>query len=147
MLDGKKLSSSQTLTFEIQSNLKHLDQVLERFDQLYQPWIIKKDWLQCQLALAEGFTNAVRHAHAQLPEITPIKIEFQLQSERLEIRIWDQGSPFDLLEYLDKLQGKERQLQSHGQGLFILQKIATHLSYTRTADQQNCLLIIKTLSR
>lgn len=31
----------------------------------------------------------------------------------------------------------------HGRGLKIIQKIADHLSYTRTSDDRNCFLFIK----
>jgi serine/threonine-protein kinase RsbW len=136
----------QTLHFTVNSDLYLLDQVLAKFEQLYQPWILKKDWLQCQLALAEGFTNAVRHAHRYLSSETPIDIQLTLHSTRLEIYIWDQGNPFDLSGYLRKLERKTPELQSHGQGLPILQKIATHLSYNRTEDHRNLLLIIKEFS-
>ncbi len=51
---------------------------------------------QCQIALAEGFTNAVRHAHRALPKLTPIEVSFALWSDYLEIRICDRGEPFDL---------------------------------------------------
>ncbi|MGK7931876.1 MAG: ATP-binding protein [Microcystaceae cyanobacterium] len=140
------MSLLKKCTFTVNSDLQCLDRVLETFEQLYQPWIIKKDWLQCQLALAEGFTNAVRHAHGHLSPDTPIKVELTLYFDKLEIRIWDRGAPFDLKDYLQKIALKLPQLQSHGQGLPILQKIATHLSYTRTDAQGNCLLIIKQFS-
>ena len=52
--------------------------------------------MQGQLAVAEGFTNAVRHAHKGLPLETPIKLEVTVFNERLEIKIWDYGQPFDL---------------------------------------------------
>ncbi len=131
------------LSFKVESDLKALDQVLCYFDQLNQPWIPKKDWLQCQLALAEGFTNAVRHAHRQLPLETPIEIELRLTSQGLEIRIWDCGPPFDLEKVLSTLDSQKNQLTGHGKGLPILQKIAAYLSYYRTDDNRNCLAIVK----
>ncbi|MEG3936651.1 ATP-binding protein [Microcoleus sp. S36b_A3] len=51
---------------------------------------------QCKLATIEGFTNAVRHAHKNLPLETPINLEITVFSERLEVKIWDMGEPFDL---------------------------------------------------
>ncbi|MEG4252825.1 ATP-binding protein [Microcoleus sp. Pol10D4] len=51
---------------------------------------------QCKLATIEGFTNAVRHAHKNLPIETPINLEITVFSERLEVKIWDMGEPFDL---------------------------------------------------
>ncbi|MEG4999698.1 ATP-binding protein [Microcoleus sp. B4-D4] len=51
---------------------------------------------QCKLATIEGFTNAVRHAHKNLPFQTPIDLEITVFNERLEVKIWDMGEPFDL---------------------------------------------------
>ena len=136
----------QQLSFQVNSDLKSLDQVLENFNRLHQPSIPTKDWLQCQLALAEGFTNAVRHAHQGLPPKVPIQIEIFLEPQTVEIRIWDWGPPFNLEDFLKQQAGSQKQLSEHGQGLTILGKISTHLSYTRTQDNRNCLHIVKQLS-
>lgn len=140
------MSVLNQISFQISTDLQALDQVLSRFDQLNQPWIPRKDWLQCQLALAEGFTNAVRHAHRHLPPETPIKIDIKLNPKSLEIRIIDCGFPFDLNGFLQGNKNQDHQFTGHGQGLPILQKIAAHLSYRRIDDHHNCLLIIKNFS-
>ncbi|MEA5508148.1 anti-sigma regulatory factor [Crocosphaera sp. UHCC 0190] len=140
------MSVLKQISFKIESDLKALDQVLGYFDQINQPWIPKKDWLQCQLALAEGFTNAVRHAHKNLPPDVSVEIEIKLSSNSLEMRIWDSGPSFDLQGFLQAKDLQENRLVGHGQGLPILQKIAAQLSYARTDDQRNCLLIVKNFS-
>lgn len=135
----------------VRSDLQALDQVLAVFDSLNQDWIPRKDWLQSQLALAEGFTNAVRHAHHQLPPEVPIEVQMTLTPDSLIIQIWDQGSSFDLENYLEILKNKDKgqdtrfagNRNSFRQGLPILRKIAAELTYTRQADQRNCLLIVK----
>lgn len=129
---------------QVPTDLRALDQVLSWFDQLYQPSIPKKVWLQCQLALAEGFTNAVRHAHRNFPTEVPIDIEVTLFSGSLEMRIWDQGLPFDFEQRLKAMDQKVDEQAGGGRGLAILQKIADKLSYTRTDDNRNCLLMVKT---
>jgi serine/threonine-protein kinase RsbW len=134
------------ISLTIPSDLQELDRVLGSFEQVYQPWIPKKDWLQCQLALAEGFTNAVRHAHKEVSPQIPINIEITLSYTKMELRIWDHGSPFDLEAFLQKNSAKENRWLGHGQGLSILKQIADHLSYTRSRDHRNCLLIIKHFS-
>jgi serine/threonine-protein kinase RsbW len=45
--------------------------------------------------VSEAFTNAVRQAHKNLPRETPIELEITVFNERLEIKIWDWGEPFD----------------------------------------------------
>lgn len=128
---------------QVPSDLKALDQVLSWFDQFNQPSIPKKAWLQCQLALAEAFTNAVRHAHKELPTNIPIDIELTLFPQSLELRIWDQGPPFDLEKRLQQMEQEVDVGSGGGRGIVILQKIADKLSYTRTDDHRNCLLIVK----
>ncbi len=140
------MSVLQQISFPIKTDLKALDQVLSHFEQLNQPWIPRRDWLQCQLALAEGFTNAVRHAHKNLSVDTPIEIDIRLNQQSLEIRIIDCGPPFDFEGFLKTANNQDDQLAGHGRGLPILQKIAAHLSYSRIDDQHNCLLIIKNFS-
>jgi serine/threonine-protein kinase RsbW len=128
---------------QVPTDLKALDEVLLWFDQHYQPSIPKKVWLQCQLALAEGFTNAVRHAHKGFSSDVPIEIEVTLSSQCLEMRIWDKGPPFDLEQQLQKLDRNLDQWSGGGRGIAILHKIADKLTYTRTDDNRNCLLMVK----
>jgi serine/threonine-protein kinase RsbW len=99
------------------------------------------------LALAEGFTNAVRHAHHNLPTEVPIEIEIAILEQSLELRIWDYGPPnFDLQAYIKNLPLRQKQnhrLDTNGRGIPILLKIADRLSYFRTEDGRNCLLIVR----
>lgn len=140
------MSVLQQISFKVKSDLKALDEVLGHFDDINQPWIPKKDWLQCQLALAEGFTNAVRHAHKNITTDVFVEIEIKLSSDRLEMRIWDSGPFFDLEGFLKANSNQDNRFAGHGQGLPILQKIAAQLSYERTDDGRNCLLMIKNFS-
>ncbi|MEG4108143.1 ATP-binding protein [Microcoleus sp. S13_C5] len=50
----------------------------------------------CKLALVEGFTNAVHHAHKNLSLETPIDFAIAVFRDRLELQIWDWGKPFDI---------------------------------------------------
>lgn len=125
------------------TDLKALDHVLSWFNQVHRPSIPRKVWLQCELALAEGFTNAVRHAHKDLSIDTLIDIEVTLLPNRLEIRVWDSGPPFNLEQRLKETSELVNPNATGGRGIDILQKIADQLSYTRTEDNRNCLLIVK----
>lgn len=133
----------QRFQLEVASDLKALNQVLIWFDQAYTLNIPKKDWLQCQLALAEAFTNAVRHAHRDLPPETPISIEVQLYTHQIEIRIWDSGPPFNLEQRIETLSLKPDYQSGGGRGIVLMHKIADYLSYRRTEDNRNCLLLVK----
>lgn len=135
------------------SNLGILKEVLSWFDRLYPEKLVDKSyfpdipslvWQQCKLALVEGFTNAVRHAHKNYDrEIPDVEIEVQLFSEYLELRIWDRGQAFNLEETLEKrVQQVDNQTEG-GRGLILLHKMADKLSYEPVERGRNCLLFIK----
>jgi len=138
-----KLKVLRTIDIEVPGNLQELDLLLLRFNQIYQDFIPCRDWLQCRLALAEGFTNAVRHAHKNIPQEIPIVIEVLLRQNSLEIRIWDYGSAFDLKGFIAESSLKHNGWLTSGRGIPLLNKIADILDYQRTDTQKNCLLIIK----
>lgn len=126
------------------------------------PWI-DEQFDQLNLALAEGFTNAVRHAHSDLPSSTPIEIELIVQPEQVEIRIFDQGEPFDPSSLREPKPGS---LCEGGYGWFLLRRLADQVTYecvvidrsrfgrsdrapentvpVETKIQRNCLKIVKT---
>jgi serine/threonine-protein kinase RsbW len=129
----------------VPSDLTVLTQVQQWFAQFYARFLPHPPWSEHQqyrlsLAIAEGFTNAVRHAHQDLPPETAIEIDLALWSDRLEIRIWDQGQPFDP----DVLEEPEPgTLREGGYGWFLLRRLADRVTYERSPDGRNCLLIVK----
>ena len=133
----------QQSSLQVNTDLNILTQVLAWFDQFNGPPLSDEIWLQCQLILVEGFTNAVRHAHKNKPVDCLIELEVILFLERIEMRIWDQGEPFDLNQKLKELPQDLDCYAEGGRGLRLIQKITDFLSYTRTADVGNCLLMIK----
>lgn len=138
-----QLDPTQINRTQVSTDLGLLRPVLEWFDRLDQESVPRPVWLQCRLALAEGFTNAVRHAHADKPVDTPIEIEVTFRKRSIELRIWDYGAGFDLEKRLDMLPEPKNQDASGGRGLKIIQQTADVFSYTAVDDQRNCLLIVK----
>jgi serine/threonine-protein kinase RsbW len=139
------LNTSAQLSFQVESKLTHLEEVLSNFESLKRQWIPSKVWLQCQLALAEGFTNAVRHAHGDKPSDTPIKIQINLNSEEIIIRIWDYGKYFQLDDICLCEDENSQRDGIGGRGIRIMQQIANELSYERFPDSRNCLVIKKNI--
>ncbi|MEB3281012.1 MAG: ATP-binding protein [Lyngbya sp.] len=86
----------KTIRLQVNSDLAVLEDVLAWYQQLENQPIPKPIWWPCQIALAEGFTNAVNHAHKNLPCTTPIDLQVTVFNESVEIYIWDYGQPFDL---------------------------------------------------
>lgn len=129
----------------VKSELKLQNQVQEWFETFCLRYLVQQGWSESHiyrmnLALAEGFTNAVRHAHRNLPPETNIEIELGLWVDRLEIRIWDYGQPFNP----DKIpEPKPGTLQEHGYGWFLIRRLADQVVYERIDNQRNCLLIVK----
>ena len=128
---------------QVKTDLNELTRVLSWFDSFYQSKIPKEVWLQCQTALAEGLTNAIRHAHKNQPFNTPIDLVVNISANTLEIRIWDHGLPFDFANQLAQTADAVDIHKAGGRGLQILRSVADQLSYSRTEDNRNCLLIVK----
>ena len=128
----------------VKTKLSELEEVLLWFSSL-QDLIPKAVWWQCQTVLAEGFTNAVRHAHKDLPVETPIEVEATIFKGRLEIKIWDRGEPFDFEAKLRELMEMDIDPleRESGRGLIFMGSLADRVTYTRTADERNCQLIVK----
>lgn len=129
----------------VKSDLKLLNLVQQWFEQFCLQHVSQVAWSENQLyrlnlALAEGFTNAVRHAHSALPPETSIDIEVCLWIDRLELKIWDHGKPFNPDAIIEPAPGT---LQVGGYGWFLLRRLADHVAYERGADDRNCLLIVK----
>ncbi|BAB75122.1 ATP-binding protein [Anabaena sp. FACHB-709] len=129
----------------IKSELKLLNQVQQWFEDFSLKYLSQLGWTEGQLyrlnlALAEGFTNAVRHAHRALPPETTIEIEVSLWINKIEIRIWDHGNPFDPDAIAEPVPGT---LQVGGYGWFLLRRLADRVVYERSEDGRNCLVIVK----
>ena len=111
-----------SLQLQLNSDIYAVAQVLswlEQLDPLHPLPIPVAVLHQCKLAVVEGFTNAVRHAHKNLPRETPIELEITVFNERLEIKIWDRGKPFDFKAKLkEELPEKSPFSLSEGNFLF-----------------------------
>lgn len=141
LFEAQPLQQSRLL---LQTDLTDLAKVLMWFEQFNTPPVTLDLWNKCQLALTEGFTNAVRHAHQDLPTTTPIEIEVKLFADRLEMRIWDKGEPFDLLAKLKlAIENPPGVADSCGRGLLWMYQLTDKLCYTRLPDQRNCLKMQK----
>ena len=88
-------SHVQHISLQVNTDLNALTRVLEWFEQLKDLSLPKEVWWKFQLALAEGFTNAVRHAHKNLPVETPVQLEIIVFNGRLELKVRDCGPYFD----------------------------------------------------
>lgn len=142
-----QLQINRHIYLQVDTNLGALNQVLSWFTLIKQPPLRESVWLQCQIALAEMFTNAVRHAHRGYPPETPIELEASLSPQGLEIRVWDCGPPYNLNQRLRSLPEAVSRSSEGGRGLSLIRDIADDYDYTRTGDNRNCFLIVKRLTK
>ena len=130
---------------QLKTDLTAVAEVLQWFEEFTSPLLPQPLQSQCQLAFVEGFTNAIRHAHHGLPETTPIELELKVFAHWLEMRIWDQGPPFDFEAKLEALRHEDCDPleKEGGRGLIFMQELTDEVSYLRQPDQRNCLLMRK----
>lgn len=129
---------------QVKTELEALKEVLQWFEGLVFPLVPQKIGWQCEVALVEAFTNAVRHAHQNLPKTTPIDLEVKLLPNFLEMRIWDRGQPFDFQAKLRKGEQNVDSIEKEGgRGLQFIKKLTDELQYLNLPNHRNCLVMRK----
>lgn len=78
------------------SRLDSVALLLDWFEQRRPPGVDPLLWVQAQTALVEGFSNAVRHAHARLDPPPAVGVCLELTPQHLQVRLRDYGPPFDI---------------------------------------------------
>ncbi len=141
-------NTKQKFHLQVKTKLEALQEVLQWYEELISPRLPEQTGRQCEVALVEAFTNAVRHAHQDLPSNTPIDLEVELYPNCLEMRVWDQGKPFDLQAQLQANQDNVTSLDKEGgRGLQFIKKLTDDLQYLSNLDYRNCLIIKKKYSQ
>ncbi|TVU54846.1 MAG: ATP-binding protein [Arthrospira sp. PLM2.Bin9] len=126
---------------QVGTDLLFLEEVLEWFEQITTPFLPPDLNYECKIAITEGFTNVVRHAHHGLSKATPIDIQVDILSNYIEIKLWDVGQPFDFHKKLhlilnEKIAPLEKE---QGRGLILMSKLTDELTYCRLENHRNCL--------
>lgn len=130
---------------EVRTELEAIIEVLKWFEQSTNSLLPEKCRWQCKLALAEAFTNTVLYAHHHLPATTPIVLEVNFFPNFLEIRLYDQGEPFDIQSKLRSLHESNRaSLDGEGdRGLLFMEALTDGLQSLRLSGGYNCLVMRK----
>lgn len=133
---------------QVGTDLLFLEEVLEWFERITTPFLPPDLNYECKIAITEGFTNVVRHAHHGLSKATPIDIQVYISSNYIEIKLWDVGQPFDFHKKLDSiLNEKIAPLEKEqGRGLILMSKLTDELTYCRLDNNRNCLTMRRHLS-
>lgn len=94
-----------------------------------------------RLALVEAYSNVVRHAHKDQPNL-PILLRLELKGRDLHLEIWDHGDGFDLTNYTPP---SPDQPQEGGYGWLILHRLMDKVEYRLQVNGRNCLMMETTL--
>lgn len=104
------------------------------------------DWTRqtgrLRLALVEAYSNVVRHAHREQPNI-PIVLKLELRDRDLSLEIWDQGQGYNPSDYQAP---SPQDKQEHGYGWLILNRLMDSVEYQLQVDGSNCLKLEANLS-
>ena len=89
-----------------------------------------------RLALVEAYSNVVRHAHRDQPNL-PVLLRLELKHQEISLEIWDRGKGFDLSTYLPP---SPEEKQEGGYGWLIMNRLMDRVEYRLQLDgQRNCL--------
>ena len=88
-----------------------------------------------RLALVEAYSNVVRHAHKEKPEV-PILLRLEVKDDSFSLEIWDSGNGFDLSTYSPP--DPEAQ-QEGGYGWLIMKRLMDRVEYQLQVNGKNCL--------
>ena len=91
------------------------------------------------LAADEALNNVIRHAHRDRPD-AEVQIQCVPHGDGLEIRLIDQGAPFDL-EAVPHLDPAE--LRVGGRGVFLMRSLMDELSCQPRREGGNTLRMVK----
>lgn len=94
--------------------------------------------MRLRLALVEAYSNVVRHAHKNKPDV-PVILRLTLEQSAIALEIWDCGEGYDTTDY-QAPQPEDR--QEGGYGWMILNRLMDRVQYqVQASEGQNCLIL------
>lgn len=96
-----------------------------------------------RLALVEAYSNVVRHAHRDQPNL-PVLIRLELKERDIIVEIWDYGQGFDLSTYLPPNPDDK---QESGYGWLIMNRLMDRVEYRLQVNGRNCLKLETSLPK
>jgi serine/threonine-protein kinase RsbW len=121
-----------------------------RFSEVVENWVLNsvkiqldnpENWAdlsrRIRLALAEAFSNVVRHAHKETPDL-PVLLQLEIKNNHILLAIWDYGQGYDMANY-DEPDPESKQLG--GYGWLIINRLMDKVEYNLQVDGRNCLTL------
>ncbi len=87
-----------------------------------------------RLALIEGITNAFEHGHQTIGKDTPIRIEYRITPQVVEVAIEDQGPGFSPDELPDPTL-EENLSNPRGRGVMLMRAYMSEVVYNETGNR------------
>ncbi len=81
-----------------------------------------------RLALEESLVNAFRHGHKGLPADTPVKVEFAVMEDRVDLAVEDQGAGFKPEDVPDPTLDENIERPT-GRGLLLMRAYMARVEY------------------
>lgn len=139
----------------ILESLGFIEKALDSLKEEYEQNSGRKDFplTQVRIATFEAFSNAVKHAHLNNPELEVI-IQLTLETQKIEVQIFDYGKGFnfDRMKEFSQKQGALLLYNASlpytpymGLGIFIIISLMDEVFYIPTTDETACnrLVMIK----
>jgi len=131
---------------QVTTDLEQVKSVIDWFEKVSKERLRDPFLWHCRVAITEGFTNIVRHAHKNLPVATTIDLEITFFPDYVEMKMWDWGEPFDLEAKLKSLppDSHDSWKEEQGRGLYYIRQLMDEVEYLRVDNnQRNCLIMRK----
>lgn len=121
---------------ELKNNLSELDRLCQHCEEIGQTiGVSDKSIFEMNLALDELFTNIISYGFQDHQEHT-IKIKISIEGDLLEIRIEDDGVPFNPVESkTPDFQCGIEECKIGGLGIHLIKKLMDDIHYQRVADK------------
>ncbi|MCP2732486.1 ATP-binding protein [Limnofasciculus baicalensis] len=96
-----------------------------------------------RLALAEAYSNVVRHAHRDQPNL-PILFRLEIKDRDVALEIWDRGNGYNISNYIEP---DPQDKQESGYGWLIMQRLMDRVEYRLQVNGLNCLKLETSLPK
>ena len=134
--------SSSSLTLTIPSELRMLTVARAFIEAVCQVNNLDKATTHAiVLATSEAASNVIRHAHCSRPE-AQLQIQCALGPDQIEIRLLDEGDPFDLAT-VPQLDPSE--IRVGGRGVFLMRALMDEIFCQPRQERGNALHMVKRL--
>ncbi len=123
-------------TLELKNDLSELDRLCQHCEEIGQTiGVTDKAIFEMNLALDELFTNIISYGFQDNHEHT-IKINISIEGDLLDIRIEDDGVPFNPTESkTPDFQCGIEECKIGGLGIHLIKKLMDEIQYQRVADK------------